>query len=352
MGIKGFVKWIERYAPSGIHMINFESIANKKLGIDASLLMYRAELAIKGSGFEMRNDKGDVTSHLYVAFFSVIKLIKNNILPVFVFDHKPNKLKNITIKKRKKRIDDAVNKINILKQKKTSNKIKKVIQKLEIQTFDINYKMEIDLIKLLDLMGIPHIKATGEADSLLAYMNINHYIDGVISEDTDISIFGANNLYKNVFPSMRNKKYILQHISYKNILKELNWTRDQLIELAVLLGSDYAPKINKLGMVKITELLNKGFSLEDIMEQYHVNNQNKLQILQAKHFFLNESFNMPESTMSIEIKNKLNNLKYGPVHPNQLCDFLIRDNQLSKEKIMKQIPFLKNSVKKLSSKYS
>src|SRR5579872_1195379 len=203
MGIKGLVKWINTYASSGIEMINFDKMKNKRLGIDASILMYRAELAIKGSGFEMRNDSGEITSHLYVIFFNTIKMLQNNILPIYIFDGKPNELKNKLLEERE------IKKEKIREIIKNKNKKKKLtteqINKLELQTFSINDKMHNDLIKMLVLMGIPFIQSEGEADSLLAYMNINGYIDGVISEDTDICIFGATDLYKNVFTHMNIK---------------------------------------------------------------------------------------------------------------------------------------------------
>lgn len=358
MGIKGFVKWITRFAPSGINMVNFDDIKNKKLGIDASLMIYRAELAMKGSGYEMRNDKGQITSHLYVMFFSTINLIKNNILPIYVFDSKPNELKNYIIKKRNIRKDIAqlfINKLNKklkikmkdeIEHKIKIKKIKDKINKLEVQTFNISNEMENDLMKMFDFMGIPYIRATSEADSLLAYMNIKGYIDGVISEDSDISIFGAYNLYKNVYPGMKTKiKKKIFNISYEKILNELKWTRTQLASLAVLLGSDYAPTINSVGMVKATELINS-YTLDKIADIYKVDEKDKKQMMSALDLFLNDQQNQ-----SKEIESELDNLKFGPFHPNKLYEFLVDQNQLNKDRVMKQINFLKNSINKMKELY-
>jgi exonuclease-1 len=220
--------------------------------------------------------------------------------------------------------------------------------KLELQTFSINDKMHDDLVKMLDLMGIPWIQSENEADSLLAYMNINGYIDGVISEDTDICIFGATDLYKNVFTHMNIKttkvdktKHLIQHIQYQNILKELKWSREQFVSLAILLGCDYAPHIKGIGMVSATELINNKKSLEEISEEQSLTPEEIKIINYAKNFILTDSLAQEK-----EIIDKLENLKFGPIHKNKLYDFMVNDNQIDKDRIVKGI---KNITKALQT---
>ena len=53
MGIKGFVKWVQKYAPSGIKLINYDSMKVIKVGIDASLFAEapkKREIDILGAG--------------------------------------------------------------------------------------------------------------------------------------------------------------------------------------------------------------------------------------------------------------------------------------------------------------
>ncbi|AYV75259.1 MAG: putative 5'-3' exonuclease [Terrestrivirus sp.] len=339
MGIKGLVKWIKTYAPSGIEMINFDKMKNKRLGIDASILMYRAELAIKGSGFEMRNNKGDITSHLYVIFFNTIKMLQNNILPIYVFDGKPNELKNKILEERE------IKKEKIRELIKNKKLTKEQANKLELQTFCINNKMHDDLVKMLSLMSIPYIQAESEADSLLAYMNTNGYIDGVISEDTDICIFGATDLYKNVFTHMNIKrKNLIEHIQYQNILKELKWSRNQFVTLAILLGCDYAPHLKGIGMVTATELVNNKKSLEEISQEHTTNTEEIKTINYAKNFILTDSLAQPK-----EIIDKLENLKFGPIHKNKLYDFLVNDNQIDKDRVTKGIENITKALQKFKT---
>lgn len=333
MGIKNFVKWINRFAPTGLNLINFNDMRNKVLGIDASILIYRSELAIKGSGFEMRNKKGNITSHLYVFFFMTINLLENNIKPIYVFDG-PNyvKLKDKTMKGRRDQIKSYKNQIKTIKENKISIS-KEVLNKLELKTFSVTDKMYYDLLKLLSLMNIPYIEAEGEADSLLAYMNINHYIDGVISEDTDISIFGAPNLYKNVFRNMKTKQKKIEHIQYENILKELKWDREQLIIMAILLGCDYAPRIKNIGMVGATEIINSGKKIlvEDKDDAKTYND--------AKQFFLTDGFVQSDQIIKKLYKNYRNmidiNINMNKERRLKLYNFLVKENGINKDRIIK-----------------
>lgn len=336
MGVKNLIKWIKRYSPSAIEMINFNDMKNKRLGIDASILIYRSELAIKGSGFEMRNKYGAITSHLYVIFFKTIKMLQNNILPIYVFDGRYNKLKHNAMTQRKKKIDKIKKEIEINK-----NFTKEQINKKELQTFEINDQMYNDLIKMLSLMGIAYIEAEGEADSLLAYMNIKGYIDGVISEDTDICIFGADNLYKNVFTNMNHStKDLIEHIQYKNILKEVKWSRVDFVDLAILLGCDYAPHIKGIGMVAATNLINTNKDLYTITKKLKIDKDDTKILLEAQKFIMTDGLHQ-----SKEIINKLDNMKLGPLHRNKLYDFMVNENQINKQRIIKGLENISHAIK-------
>jgi flap endonuclease-1 len=310
---------------------------NKRLGIDASILIYRSELAIKGSGFEMRNKKGDITSHLYVIFFKTIQFLKNNIIPIYVFDGYYHELKHKTMSERKIKAEKL--KKELEQNKKLS---KEEILKKEIQSFLITDKMLNDLYDLLDYMGIPYIIAEYEADSLLAFMNMNGYIDGVISEDTDICIFGATDLYKNVFPNMNNKKKLIEHIQYENILEELDWTRNQFVMLAILLGSDYSPHVKGIGIVSATELVETETNVKHLVEKITRSKKLRSDIIDAYKFMMTDGLEQSE-----DIIQKLNNLKLGPVDKNSIYDFLVKTNQLNEKRVIKGINDIKNAIKNI-----
>jgi len=335
MGVKGLTKWIETYAPSALQQISFSSLKDKNLvlAIDASILMYGSELAISANGYEMRNRDGHITSHLYVIFYRTLKLILNGIIPVYVFDGKHDRLKNVAMKERQHKKKQIEKEIKIAKITGSLNV--KQIKKKQLQTFTINQHMYNSLIKMLDLMGISYIEAHGEADSLLAYMNIYGYVDGVISEDTDVAIFGAKVMYKNFFRGMKKpSKNLISCIKYEAILNELNWSREKLASLAILLGCDYAPHILGMGPVMATKLLLSGEKINSIGERF-IKKGTVYDL--AQNLYLNEGHSVQDNM--IEQLGKIRNIKNNKIKADALLlsNFLIYEQQMSRDRITKAI---------------
>jgi DNA excision repair protein ERCC-5 len=59
------------------------------------------------------------------------------------------------------------------------------------------------------MIGIPYVKATSEAESQCARFEIEGLVDGVITEDSDVFLFGARNVFRGVFND--NIKYFSAH---------------------------------------------------------------------------------------------------------------------------------------------
>jgi len=233
MGIKNFTKWVQTYCPTAIELVSFEELKGKRIAIDASLIIYKCVLGIRAmTKKDLTNLEGDLTSHLSGIFYKTLKFLENNMVPIFVFDGKSPDIKALTIKNRLE-----------LKEKNPET------------SFYMKQSHIIHLKELLTAIGIPYINAVGEADPLLAHLNRIGFVDGVCSDDTDILTFGCPTLYKNLIQYMGkpNIKQI-QKISLNKIKSHLNWTRNNIIDICLLLGSDYTESIKGLGIVKAQEL--------------------------------------------------------------------------------------------------
>ncbi|KAF2863403.1 PIN domain-like protein [Piedraia hortae CBS 480.64] len=104
---------------------------------------------------------------------------------------------------------------------------------------------------LLSLFGLPYITAPSEAESQCSTLQSLGLVDGIITDDSDIFLFGGNRVYKNFFNSAKFvESYLLQDLE-----KEYDLTRERLIALAQLLGSDYAEGIKGVGPVTGMEIL-------------------------------------------------------------------------------------------------
>ncbi|KAH8880070.1 PIN domain-like protein [Thozetella sp. PMI_491] len=116
---------------------------------------------------------------------------------------------------------------------------------------------------LLRLFGIPYITAPMEAEAQCAELVHLGLVDGIVTDDSDIFLFGGTRIYKNMF---NNNKFVECYLS-GDLEKDLSLSRDSLISLAQLLGSDYAEGLAGVGPVTAVEILSE-FSGSEGLEQF------------------------------------------------------------------------------------
>ncbi|XP_012150000.1 rad2 superfamily protein mus201 [Megachile rotundata] len=125
------------------------------------------------------------------------------------------------------------------------------IGKLERQGIDISDRIRTEAQELLRLFGIPYIVAPMEAEAQCAYLEQIHLTDGTITDDSDIWLFGGQCVYKNFF---NNNKKVLQ-FCLGDIEHHFKLTRNEMIQLALLVGSDYTVGLTGIGPVTALEIL-------------------------------------------------------------------------------------------------
>lgn len=244
MGIKNFYKFINKYAKESISEKNISNYKNKIVGIDANHMIHKIIYAVRARGYDIKNDDIIVT-HIHMLLMKIYGLQKYNIIPIFVFDGKPPNLKLDELKKRQ----DLKNKL-IKKHKygKTEDSKRKYFY-MKSYISDKEYQ---DCINLITILGYKIVMAPEEADAQLAYMCKKKYIDYIISDDMDILIFGGEILLKN-FSTNDKKKF--QEINLNILLNKLSITQNDLIKIAILLGSDYCNN-KSLSITKVHSMIN------------------------------------------------------------------------------------------------
>uniref|UniRef100_A0A803MVL3 XPG-I domain-containing protein n=1 Tax=Chenopodium quinoa TaxID=63459 RepID=A0A803MVL3_CHEQI len=131
-------------------------------------------------------------------------------------------------------------------------------RRLERNADSVNAEMFVECQELLQMFGLPYIIAPMEAEAQCAYMELANLVDGVVTDDSDVFLFGAKSVYKNIFD---DRKYVETYFM-KDIENELGLNREKLIRMALLLGSDYTEGISGIGIVNAIEVLN-AFPTED-----------------------------------------------------------------------------------------
>ncbi|KAK2030223.1 DNA excision repair protein [Colletotrichum zoysiae] len=118
---------------------------------------------------------------------------------------------------------------------------------------EVTQVMVTECQALLRLFGIPYITAPMEAEAQCAELVLLGLVDGIVTDDSDCFLFGGTRIYKNMFNS---NKFVECYLS-SDLEKELSLSREQLIAIAQLLGSDYTEGLPGVGPVTAVEILSE-----------------------------------------------------------------------------------------------
>ncbi|KAK0193832.1 hypothetical protein F5146DRAFT_1101681 [Armillaria mellea] len=116
---------------------------------------------------------------------------------------------------------------------------------------DVNQQMVNQIMMMLRLFGIPYITAPMEAEAQCAELVTLGLVDGIITDDSDVFLFGGQRVFKNMF----NQSKTVECFLTSDLTRELGLDRGTLVRLAYLLGSDYVDGLPGVGPVVAMELL-------------------------------------------------------------------------------------------------
>jgi len=240
---------------------DLRSLRGKVISIDAYNALYQFLTAIRQSdGTPLMDSRGRITSHLNGLFYRTINFVEAGIKLVYVFDGQPPEIKYMEIERRRKIKEEAVKKYEEALKKGDLEAAKRYAQMSARLTED----MVADAKKLLDAMGIPWVQAPAEGEAQAAYMTAKGDCWATGSQDYDSLLFGSPRLIRNLTISGRRKLprkdiYIEikpEVIELAKLLKKLSLTREQLIAIGILVGTDYNPDgVKGIGPKKALQLV-------------------------------------------------------------------------------------------------
>ncbi|KAL1923154.1 uncharacterized protein VTP21DRAFT_9530 [Calcarisporiella thermophila] len=105
--------------------------------------------------------------------------------------------------------------------------------------------------ELLRMFGIPYTVAPMEAEAQCAELLRLKLVDGIVCDDSDVFLFGGSNVYRNLF----NQQKYVEFYTSANLVNVMQLTRDRLVDLALLLGSDYTDGVTGVGGVTAMEII-------------------------------------------------------------------------------------------------
>ncbi|MFO7793171.1 MAG: flap endonuclease-1 [Candidatus Saliniplasma sp.] len=268
--------------------ISFEDMKGKVIAVDAYNIIYQFLSSIRQrDGTPLMDSKGRVTSHLSGILYRNSNLIQEGLKLVYVFDGKPDIMKEGTLEKRKERKKKAESEYQDALEEGDLEKARTKAQ----QTSRMSAEIEESSKDLLDILGIPWIQAPAEGENQAAHMVRKGDAWAVGSQDFDSLLVGADRLVRNLTISGRRKlpgrneykEIVPELIKLDEVLDRLDITREQLIDIALLCGTDYNEGVKGIGPKRGLKYVKEYGDLERVLEEKGKSINNMLEI---KELFL------------------------------------------------------------------
>lgn len=291
MGIHGLPAFIKNRT-NAVSIINISMFKGKRIALDVSNYLYKYKYKETKYG-----------TKVIVSFYYLIKSLRQNgVHAVMVFDGKPPVEKTNTLKRRetqkisrRQKIEDLQKAISLYEKYKAGDKtidtntflidledfksetqleelindpveliaIEKAKEKLDqFNASDIRITpQDFEEIKqLVTKAGAKYIQATGETEPLCYSLYKSGEIDAVISEDSDLLVYGMKNLILEY--NIKNGDCFLMDLG--KILSELELTQEQFVDFCIMCGTDYGDNIRGIGPVKAYDLISRYNTIENI----------------------------------------------------------------------------------------
>ncbi|MGB0653044.1 MAG: flap endonuclease-1 [Thermoplasmatota archaeon] len=246
--------------------------AGRWVAFDAWNILYQFLSSIRQpDGTPLKDEQGRVTSHLAGTLYRTASLVEAGIKPVWVFDGEPHPLKAETLagrSARKAAAQEAYDKALEAGDLETAR------TKAQ-QTSRLTIPMVEDAKRLLTALGMPVIQAPGEGEAQAAAMAAAGSVHAVASQDFDAVLFGAPRIARNLTVTGRRKlpgKQVWvdvapEEVTLDDTLQELGISRDQLIDAAILVGTDFNPGVKGIGPKKALGIIRSEGSLESVLDR-------------------------------------------------------------------------------------
>ncbi|CAF4707861.1 unnamed protein product [Rotaria sp. Silwood1] len=245
MGIEGLHPLLK----SAIHRVNIKNaeFQGTTCAVDTSFLLHRGAYACAG---KLAQNESTDRYVQYVTRF-VERLLEWNIKPIMVFDGSPLPAKRITNINR----SDERERNRLRGQKALANGKTREAEQFFQKAIEITPDMVLNVIRTLRTMGIDVIVAPYEADAQLAYLNRAKIADYVITEDSDLVLFGCHHILFKLDEQgngelFERTKFDLKKEFGLDSFERFRW-------MCILSGCDYLENISGIGLVKAKKIMSR-----------------------------------------------------------------------------------------------
>ena len=316
--------------------IMISELSGKVIAIDAYNTIYQFLATIRGiTGELLTNNNGEVTSHLSGLFYRNVNLLAEDIKLIYIFDGKPSPLKSKEIDRRRQVKQDALNKYQ---EAITAGRFEDA-RKYGQATSVLTDKMVEESKMILTLLGIPYIQAPSEGEAAAAQLTQSNIAFACASQDYDSLLFGAKRLIRNLAISGKRKvpnrnvyvdiepEIILQ----QQLLNETGLNLEQLVDVGILIGTDFnpggIPGIGPKTALKLVKEYNKLEKIDKIEDS----------VANIPYEEIREIF-LKQETL------KIDNIKFGEINYDAVINLLCKEKDFSATRVNTSLDKVKKSI--------
>jgi flap endonuclease-1 len=298
-----------------------------RVGVDAYNALYGFLANIRQrDGTPLKDSKGRVTSHLSGLLYRTANLYEAGIKPCYVFDGEPPDLKSKTVEERKERRDEAEERYEEAARRGDEAAMLKHAQ----QATRLEPPQVETSVALLEALNVPWVEAPSEGEAQAVRMCEDDALDSVGSQDYDALLFGAPTLVRNLTIRGRGGKDLTpERIVLEETLEELGLTREALVEVAILVGTDYNDGIHGYGPKTALETVREG-EFDEAVEEH--SDEFAVDVDAVKSLFLE-----PETTDDYTIE-------WDTPDKDAAADLLCDEHDFSRDRVTDAVERIENAT--------
>jgi len=253
-------------------ILALKDLTGRSLAVDANNALHQfLSITRKADGSPFTDSHGNITSHLIGLLFRSTRLMSDYTMRlIFVFDGEPPALKLQEIERRRAIRDRAERELaEALKKRDLRTAFSKAVM-----TGRLTKEMLNDAKRLLQFLGIPYVEAPGEAEAQAAHMAAQGHVWATNSQDYDSLLFGTPRLVR--YMTIQGEEYLPSKgvarrlkpelIEAEDLLASQSISRDQLIDVAILVGTDFNEGVRGIGPKTALKLIRECGCIENLPE--------------------------------------------------------------------------------------
>ncbi|MCJ7443630.1 MAG: flap endonuclease-1 [Methanotrichaceae archaeon] len=305
--------------------IEIKDLSGRWVAVDTFNTLYQFLSIIRQKdGTPLMDSAGRITSHLSGLLYRTTNLLELGVKISFVLDGEPFRLKAGTLK------DRAEIRMKAAEDWEEARSIGENGFKYAQAASKLNDEMLVDARRLIEAMGLPVVQAPSEGEAQASYMATRGDVYAVGSQDYDSLLFGAPRLVRNLAITGKRKlpkKNIYIDVSPEIIfldeeLAKAGLTHKQLVEIAIICGTDYNSGLYRVGPKTGLKLIKENGDLESVLEKQEEKIENYDEI---REFFLRPD-------VSDEYRIKISRPK-----ADEIISFLVDERDFDLERVEKVV---------------